>query len=260
VIQTESDGAARDRTPGPTAVGRTIVELDGRLRERPANRLGSLSPHARVPVLHLPPGRVELDHLLTEGQDSLGLLVLEGLLLVEISAGRAKVGWLVGAEDLLRPWEMSDLALTRNSRWWALRPVRVAVLGTDFARRAALVPQLLSGTIARAARTSHWLLAKSLVTSAPVVEEKLLLLFALLGERWGRVTAEGVVLDLPLTHSRLAVLCGTRRPTVTTALHALESDGLVGRSEGSWLLRRSELEGEPRASCWLQYAEALGLG
>lgn len=248
------------------------MELDARLRERPNDRARAASgvpalsrmpaadPRARVSVLHLAAGPVQLDHLLAETEETVGLLILEGLVVVELSAGRAKVGWLTGAEDLLRPWDMGEVSLTRCSTWRALRPTRVAVLGPEFARRAAAVPLLLCGVMARATRTSHWLLAKSLVTSAPIVEEKLLLLFALMGERWGRVTAEGVVLDLPLTHSLLAVLCGTRRPTVTTALHGLERDGLVDRVEGgAWLLRRKGLEREPRASCWLQYADALGL-
>lgn len=254
------EGPAALRELRPASAGRTTVELDARLRERPVARPGTLSAHARVPVLDLAPGPVQLGNLPGEAEQSLGLLVLDGLLLVALSAGRAKVGWLAGSEDLLRPWEMDDVSLTRQSSWRALLPTRVAILGPEFLRRTAAMPQLLPAVLARATQTSHWLLAKSLVTSAPIVEEKLLLLFALLGERWGRMTSEGVVLELPLTHSLLAALCGTRRPTVTTALHALESDGLVGRAQGgAWLLRRAGLEREPRASCWLQYADALGL-
>ena len=54
--------------------------------------------------------------------------------------------------------------------------------------RAATIEKLLLAT----SRTSHWLLATSLIMSSPSITERLLLLFALYGERWGKVTPDGV--------------------------------------------------------------------
>jgi len=58
--------------------------------------------------------------------------------------------------------------------------------------------------------------------SAPLVRDRLLGLFALWAERWGKVMAEGVRIDLPLTHEQPAMLCGARRPSVTVALRSLK--------------------------------------
>src|SRR5688500_17160861 len=73
------------------------------------------------------------------------------------------------------------------------------------------------------------------------VDRRLLSLFWHLAERWGRVSASGVVLPLPLPHRVLASLVGARRPTVSVALTRLASAGAVERrAAGTWLL-----DGEP---------------
>ena len=120
-------------------------------------------------------------------------------------------------------------------------------------------PGLVQQLLARATSTSHWLLATTLILSAPSIEERLLLLFAHYGERWGKVTPQGVRLDLPLTHDLLASLSAARRPTVTLALRSLAQQGLLTRvSRDQWLLKRDpETNGSGR--CWTQYADVLGL-
>lgn len=58
-----------------------------------------------------------------------------------------------------------------------------------------------------------------------------------LAERWGRVTANGIVLALPLPHRLLADLVAARRPHVTTSLGALRRSGeMVRREDGLWVL------------------------
>lgn len=216
---------------------RPMVDLAAHLGGQPEG--GELTRSLVAPVLHLSPGRLDLDLGEQDGADGVGLLLLDGLLLVSLRAGRAHVGWLVGGEDLIRPADMGEIGLTRASEWTALAPTRLAVLDHGFAMRAGGIPVIERALVGRATRTTNWLLAKSLAASSPVVEERLLLLFALLGERWGTVGAEGVTLRLPLTHALLASLCCARRPTVTTALQALQAAGFVGhREDGSWLLRR----------------------
>ena len=62
-------------------------------------------------------------------------------------------------------------------------------------------------------------------------------LFWHLAERWGRMTAEGVVMPLTLSHRLLGELVGARRPTVSAALGELAHEGrLVRRRSGDWLL------------------------
>ena len=50
------------------------------------------------------------------------------------------------------------------------------------------------------------------------VDRRLLALFWHLAERWGRVTGDGVLVPLTLSHRMLSQLVGARRPTVSTAL------------------------------------------
>jgi CRP/FNR family cyclic AMP-dependent transcriptional regulator len=69
------------------------------------------------------------------------------------------------------------------------------------------------------------------------VDERLLALFAHLGDRWGRVTPHGIHVPMRLTHELIGHLIGAQRPTVTTALGELRRDGrLVKRPDRTWLL------------------------
>jgi CRP/FNR family transcriptional regulator, cyclic AMP receptor protein len=246
--------------PRPADIWRPVVDLAPNLFEWP----GGDGPNRRLEarVAHATPGALDMTVLTEDPEGWIGLLILDGVLLVRLDAGRAHTGWLLGADDLLRPWEMDDIALTRATVWHALSPTRLALLDHEFGVRAGGVPLITRALVARTARTTNWLLAKSLVMASPLVEDRLLLAFALLGERWGTVNHDGVLLKLPLTHAVLATLCGVRRPSVTIALGALEADGVLARaSEDAWLLRRHPAEllrGRP--SCWRQYTDALGLG
>ncbi len=59
----------------------------------------------------------------------------------------------------------------------------------------------------------------------PRVERRLLLKLRQLGERFGRVTPQGVRLDLHLTHQQLADMVGAVRESVTIALGKLAQGG-----------------------------------
>jgi CRP/FNR family transcriptional regulator, cyclic AMP receptor protein len=205
-------------------------------------------------------GKAASELLSQPESDDSSLLVLDGLVLAEAQAGRARTAWLIGAQDLVRPSAMWELALTANTQWRALTPSRVAVLDAAFAVRAAGIPAVSKALTVLATRTSSWLFAKSLVLGSPSVEDRLLLLFALLGERWGKVTAEGVRLRLPLTHEILAHLCGVRRPSITLAMQSLAREDVVAcPSRGAWLLRRHRAPSACHASCLALYERAVGL-
>jgi CRP/FNR family cyclic AMP-dependent transcriptional regulator len=238
----------------------SLVELDSELN---AHEPGWSEPDERrlaARSLHLAAGPFEPRTLVPHPDGWLGLLITEGHLLVEVEAGRGPTGWLVGPEDILRPWEMDELALTGGATWTALTESRVALLDADFARRMLGFPDMSRALLAKAAQSTHWLLAKSLITATPVIEERLLLLFALIGERWGRATTEGVTIGLPLTHRVLASLVGARRPSVSTALGALDEEGLITRvPRDGWLARRPGVLADPSPRrCWERYVQALG--
>ena len=258
-ISTGDLGPPAGRTSLPGRAG--IVQLDSRLREHDLIVRGQNGQTVAARITNLSAGPTDLMGLAGDGEGWVGLLVLGGILIVETEAGRARVGWAVGEDDLIRPWDLAETALTRQARWRALTPCKLALLDPAFSSQLQAMPALSSALVERTARTTRWLLATSLVLSSPVVEERLLLLFALLAEKWGRVTSYGIRVDLPVTHELLAVLCGARRPSVTLALRSLSRQDLIARgTDGRWILRR-DLDGgqTDRPSCWPQYAEALGL-
>lgn len=272
--------SAPARTPQPSARARTarpqpparstkpqltprawtsLVEFDSGLNPHAD---GWAAPGHRRLVAHavsVDAGRFDPRVLVPDPAGWLGLIVVDGLALVQVDAGRAPVGWLVGADDLIRPWEMDEVSLLANASWQVLVPLRLALLDGDFARRVAGVTAVADALTAKAAQTSHWLFAKSLVTGTSVIEERLLLLFALLGERWGKATAAGVMVAMPLTHQVLATLIGARRPSVSTVLRELATSGLLKRTDEGWLLCRTGTDGRSKPRCWRQYAGALGL-
>jgi hypothetical protein len=254
--------AVGTETSSVTQLGDTwqsLVEFDLELNPHAS---GWASPGRRrlaARLAHIAPGPFDPRTLTPDPTGWLGLLVVEGLALVQIDAGRAPIGWLVGSEDVIRPWETDEVSLLGGASWQALMPLRIALLDADFARRVAGLAPVSDALVAKAMQTSHWLFAKSLVTGTSVIEERLLLLFALLGERWGKATSAGVVVAMPLTHQVLATLIGARRPSVSTALRGLSAAGLLKRTAEGWLLCRTSPNGAPRPRCWRQYAEALGL-
>jgi CRP/FNR family cyclic AMP-dependent transcriptional regulator len=242
-----------------------VVQLDTQLRMRPLAFGPTTAERLVARVRHIPRGLFDATAILEDPDDSFGLLVLNGLIAVDLDVGRAQVSWLVGADDLLRPWDMGEIALTRRSSWRALTNTHVALLDGEFSRRAGSSPAIARALVGRATQTSHWLLAKSLILSSSVVEDRLLMMFALLAERWGKVRPEGVRLELPLTHDLLARMSGARRPSVTTALRSLREAGLVEcLRRGCWVLHGGPSSWEPSAGwmanpCRLLYADAIGV-
>lgn len=238
----------------------SVVEFDPQLNPHPRGWSESGSKRLPARVVQLAPGPFDPERLVHDPAEWLGLMVIDGLALVQVAAGRAPIGWLVGEDDLVRPWEMEEVSLLTSASWQALSPLRIALLDDDFARRVAGFGAVADALAMKSAQTSHWLFAKSLVTGTSVIEERLLLLFAILGERWGKAISAGVLVAMPLTHQVLATLIGARRPSVSTALRSLSAAGLLRRTPEGWLMCRTAPNGQPpRPRCWPQYAEALGL-
>jgi len=170
----------------------------------------------------------------------IGLFVVEGLLLREIEVAGTVAAELIGAGDLIHPGDVraSDLSPLRGRlHWQVLEDTRAAVLDGVFTRRAAEWPQIFGRIALRAVWRTHGLALNLAISHQGRVEDRLLLLFWHLAQRWGRVGPEGVRLDLPLTHQTLAKLVSAQRPTVTNALGVLRRrELLIRRKDRSWLL------------------------
>jgi CRP-like cAMP-binding protein len=78
----------------------------------------------------------------------------------------------------------------------------------------------------------------------PRVERRLLLKLRQLAERWGRVTPDGIRLDLRLTHQELANMVGAVRESVTIALGRLAESGEIEVRNRTLIIRPPQDEGE----------------
>jgi CRP/FNR family cyclic AMP-dependent transcriptional regulator len=172
--------------------------------------------------------------------DHVGLLVLDGVISRELVVADHVSAELLGPGDLVRPWQGASSAglLPVQAIWSVLSTVTLAVLDRRFAAEAARYPEITAALFDRLGERSLRLATTQAISQLTRVDRRLKALFWHLAERWGRVSGDGVVVPLALTHRILGQLVGARRPTVSTALSELaEREELVRRPDGSWLLR-----------------------
>ena len=104
--------------------------------------------------------------------------------------------------------------------------------------RAATYPGVSAMLMERIEARARRLATVKAIAQLTRVDERLVAVIRHFCERWGRVTADGVLLPLCLSHRMLGELVGARRPSVSTAAAALEkADRLIRRSDGTWLVR-----------------------
>jgi CRP-like cAMP-binding protein len=169
-----------------------------------------------------------------------GLLVVEGALLREVRTARRVTAELIGPGDMIRPFEEDgeeDLPVRAEIIWRTIAPTRLAAIDGRMITAAARWPSIYTELVARSVRRSQRLAVNFSISHMVRIADRLLLLFWHIAAPWGRVTRDGVVIDLPLSHSQLALMVGSERPSVTTALGQLNRQGLVHRLEDrAWLL------------------------
>ncbi len=177
-----------------------------------------------------------------EGEDEpgrIGLLILDGILARDVEVSDRVGTELLGPGDLVRPWDDDEpvASVPATTTWTALSPVRLASLDARFAVVAGRWPALMAAIVARSVRRSRALAFRLALTQVTGVAVRLHVLFTELVGRWGYVRPDGVALRVRLTHETLARLIGARRPSVTTALRALQDEGiLIREAEDLWVL------------------------
>jgi CRP/FNR family transcriptional regulator, cyclic AMP receptor protein len=197
-------------------------------------------------VIDVEPPAWDTTEISAEAEDGwLGLFVLDGLLIRRVNVGKRAACELFGPTDLIRPWDTDGDydPLPISVDWLVLRRTRLAVLDTAFVLRVARWPTIGSRIVSRVAQRARYLALSQAVTHLPRAHARLLILFWLLAERWGRVSPDGVYVTLPLTHEVLGMLIGAHRPTVTIALQRLTRSGLLIRERSDrWLLTTRAIE------------------
>jgi CRP/FNR family transcriptional regulator, cyclic AMP receptor protein len=221
--------------------------------------LGTLLSEARraeaerelvVRTYQVPTGGWDVTRLSGTSGDHVGLLILDGVLSRELVVADQVSAELLGPGDVIRPWQSSTRAslLPVEAVWSVLSPVTVAALDRHFAVELARYPEITSVLLDRFGERSIRLATTQAISQLTRVDRRLRALFWHLAERWGRVSGQGVIVPLALTHRILGQLVGARRPTVSTALAELSERGeLVRRPDGSWLLQGDPPDAETLA-------------
>lgn len=216
-----------------------VLDADPELGERlpaPEFETARRSLLARVHVVELGPWDAATEWA---GSDHpLGLLVLEGLVVRQTAVADRPSTELLGAGDILRPWDPDEEigAIPMPACWHVAARLRVAVIDHRFMVAAARWPEVLDALGARMVRRARWLNFQLGLKQIVRVEGRVLLLLWALSDRWGVVTPRGVHVRLKLTHEALGRLIGARRPSVTTAIGMLTQAGELERVADGYML------------------------
>jgi CRP/FNR family transcriptional regulator, cyclic AMP receptor protein len=165
-------------------------------------------------------------------------LVISGLVVRELSVAGAVSADVLGPGDVvLAPAESEVSILPASTAWVVVEPLAIAWLGEGFEQAARRWPALNRALLRRMNAVATRAAVLQNLAQHTRIEDRVLLLLWHLAERFGRVGPTGVVLPLRLTHRVIARLIGARRPSVTTAIVALERDGrLQRRADGAFVL------------------------
>lgn len=175
------------------------------------------------------------------GSGALGFLVVEGLLTRQAIIADTRCTELLGRGDILRPWSMNATEVSSvpiEADWQVVdHPARLAVLDANVTRQLGRWPTITCEILDRAITRARWLSLQLAVCHTKHVETRLLMILWHFADRWGRVRADGVFIDLQLSHRALGEIVGARRQTVTTALGRLRDAGKLKPADGGrWLL------------------------
>lgn len=205
--------------------------------DRPLARRAALAP------LHtLPPGMP-----LTASSQArpFASVILDGLVLRRTWIRDRCIVEALGAGDIVdtrredEPW-----SLPADTEHVVHCGATVAELDDRFRLAARRWPALHDVVMARMAGQVRHASRHLAMLALPRVEERLEMFFSDAADRWGRVTREGIVVDLPVTHALLGELVGSRRPTVSLALSELAAAGtVIRRDDGCWVVAPAQPSG-----------------
>jgi CRP/FNR family transcriptional regulator, cyclic AMP receptor protein len=189
-------------------------------------------------LCHVPSGSWEIGETAAEQPRLLGFVIVAGLVCQEVALRERHMFEFLGPGDVVHPPVMpAGQRLGAAVICTAAVDTTVLALGESFIRAAARWPGLLVAVRERLGAQRENLAIQGLIAQFARAEDRVLLQLWHLADRWGRVTTEGTLVPLSLTHELLGQMIAARRPTVTLAVAALESQGLIRRVDGpGWLL------------------------
>lgn len=235
VATTDFLRTARDPSPRPGV--RLLDAIPDWQRAIPAPDLALATRALIAPVVVVRGGSFE--PVTTGGARS--AVVLDGMLLRNTRVfGRVGTEVLGEGDVIDAAAEIEPSMLSATTEYVVHRPVTLAFLNDRFVAATRRWPSLRAAVDEQVERQRRRASAHLAILQLPRVEDRILAVFTLFADRWGRVTPHGVQIELPLTHELIGRIVGARRPTVTLALATLaEARVLVRGTGGGWLLPRA---------------------
>ncbi len=168
-----------------------------------------------------------------------GLLILDGLVARRVRLAHATAMEILGPGDLVQPSEEPQLpgAVTLQPDWEIFHPARFAVLDERITALLARWPRLSVALSARVLRRTQRLTYLLAVSHLSRIEDRLLATLWYLAASWGRVTPDGMMVPITLTHQALGEIAGAQRSSVSLAMASLRERQLVRLEGGTYLLR-----------------------
>ena len=231
-----------------------VFEFDPDLLEGVAEPAAShLRTRAVARRVWVEPGRWMPARVAGDAHAHLGLLLVDGLLTRTVTLAGRDCSEVLGPGDLIRPWGADEhLSVQCRSEWRVLQRTIFASLDERFAACIARWPAVHAALLARSTRRCRGLVYQATIAHVRHAETRVLLELWHLADRWGRVTSQGVVVAVPLTHQLLAQLTCLQRPTVSAAIGHLTDAGALSRlADGGWVLH-----GDPPCQPGEQHADA----
>lgn len=231
----------RNRLIGPPADRVRVLDEDPTLGAGLTPRdLAQARRVAVAEVVHLGRGSHDPSQIGTPGM--VGLLVLDGLIIHRIAVAGRQCGALIAPGELLRPCDHDgqQAPIPFENSWRVVQPARLALLDQHITATCTRCPPLLHELVGRAVQRSHALAYYVAIHCLEHVQARLLVLLWHLADQYGRVTPDGTLIPLKLSHADLAELLGSQRPSISSKLSALTRQGLVSRRpDRTWLLHGS---------------------
>lgn len=204
------------------------------------------SDESLVPRL-VPVGAWDPALILRDRPGTLALFVQAGSITREHVVSGRTVSDLLGPGDVISLSErLIPPPLPRiDVRFTVLEEAHVVVLDDEAVRTLCRRPEFAADMIVLAADHASRLAAMRALSHLPRVEQRVLAFFSVMAERAGRVTPDGLVVPLALSHEELGRHVGAQRSTISLALKWLADEGLLVRTgRGSWLMPEAHA-GEP---------------
>jgi CRP/FNR family transcriptional regulator, cyclic AMP receptor protein len=220
-----------------------LIEADPDLgRHLTDSRLAAARRELVAEVARFGRGPTDLQEHAPGGHPGIGLLILDGLVERDVMVADTISAELLGPGDVIRRNAYADSPPMPEVtvKWDVLADARFAVLDDRVGQSLQRYPEVNAIVLDRVLERVHRLSTAQAISQLNGVDRRLLALFWHLGERWGRVASEGLVVPLDLPHRVLAQLVGARRPTVSTAMRRLAERGeLRRRDDGAWIVDRA---------------------